>query len=94
MKQLISKGNFFYFEGLWVVLSEENLDWKVVQCLFRQWCCLMCVKNGKVVNIKFFVKDDIYKVDLLCMIEEFENQNEMCLVLNVGFGFIVKSWVK
>lgn len=28
------------------------------------------------------------------MIEEFENQNEMCLALNAGFGFIVKSWVK
>lgn len=93
-KQPISKGNFFYFEGLWAALSEENPDRKVVQRLLRQWCRLTCVKNGKVVNIKSLVKDDIHKVDLLRMIEEFENQNEMCLALNAGFGFIVKSWVK
>lgn len=80
--------------GLWAALSEENPDRKVVQRLLRQWCRLTCVKNGKVVNIKSLVKDDIHKVDLLRMIEEFENQNEMCLALNAGFGFIVKSWVK
>ena len=80
--------------GLWAALCEENPDRKVVQRLLRQWCRLTCVKNGKVVNIKTLVKDDIHKVDLLHMIEEFENQNEMCLALNAGFGFIVKSWVK
>ncbi|XP_062571871.1 uncharacterized protein LOC134233834 [Saccostrea cucullata] len=80
--------------GLWAALSEENPDRKLVQRLLRQWCRLTCVKNGKVVNVKSLVKDDIHKVDLLHMIEEYENPNEMCLALNAGFGFIVKSWVK
>lgn len=100
MKQSIIEGcrvmlNLICFiVGLWAALCEENPDRKVVQRLLRQWCRLTCVKNGKVVNIKSLVKDDIHKVDLLRMIEEFENQNEMCLALNAGFGFIVKSWVK
>ena len=62
--------------------------------LLKNWCRLTCVKNGKVVNIKCLVRDDIHKHDLLEMIEKFENPNEMALALSAGFGFIVKGWVQ
>ena len=44
--------------------------------------------------MKFLVKDDIHKVDLLQMLEKYENTNELALATTAGMGFIVRMWVK
>ncbi|KAK3096982.1 hypothetical protein FSP39_005355 [Pinctada imbricata] len=80
--------------GLWAALSEDVPDRKLVERLLKNWCRLTCVKNGKTVRVKSLVENDIQKVDLLHLLEKYENSNEMCLALNAGFGFIVKSWFK
>lgn len=83
-----------YKPGLWRALSVEEPDRKLVEKLLKNWCRLTCIKDGKVTSIKSLVKEDVRKIDLLHMIEEYENANEMALALNAGFGFIVKSWIK
>lgn len=44
--------------------------------------------------MKFLVKDDIHKVDLLQLLEKYENTNELALATTAGMGFIVRMWVK
>ena len=81
------------FKGLWRALSEPTPNRKLVERLLKNWCRLTCVKDGKVTSIKALVKDDVHKIDLLHMIEDYENANEMALALQAGFGFIVKTWM-
>ena len=87
-------GVFISFAGLWQALQGDNPDRKLVEHLLKNWCRVTTVKNGKVTSMKFVVKDDIHKVDLLQMLEKYENTNELALATTAGMGFIVRMWVK
>ena len=87
-------GVFTSFAGLWQALQGDNPDRKLVEHLLKNWCRVTTVKNGKVTSMKFVVKDDIHKVDLLQMLEKYENTNELALATTAGMGFIVRMWVK
>ena len=52
------------------------------------------VKGGKVTSMKFLVENDVHKLDLLKLLEKYENTNELSLATTAGMGFIVKMWVK
>lgn len=52
------------------------------------------VKNGKVVSMKSLVQNDIHKVDLVQLLEKYENTNELALATTAGMGFIVRMWIK
>lgn len=80
--------------GLWQALQGDNPDRKTVEHLLKNWCRVTTVKNGKVTSMKFLVKDDIHKVDLLQLLEKYENTNELALATTAGMGFIVRMWVK
>lgn len=80
--------------GLWQALQGDNPDRKQVEHLLKKWCRVTTVKNGEVTSMKFLVKDDIHKVDLLQLLEKYENTNELALATTAGMGFIVRMWVK
>lgn len=83
-----------YFAGLWCALNCENPDRKLVENLLKNWCRVTTVKQGKVTSMKFLVQNDIHKVDLLQLLEKYENTNELALATTAGMGFIVRMWVK
>ena len=85
---------FFFLLGLWQALQGDNPDRKQVETLLKNWCRVTTVKNGQVTSMKFLVKDDIHKVDLLQLLEKYENTNELALATTAGMGFIVRMWVK
>ncbi|XP_045216690.2 uncharacterized protein LOC123566547 isoform X1 [Mercenaria mercenaria] len=80
--------------GLWCALNCENPDRKLVETLLKNWCRVTTVKQGKVMSMKFLVENDIHKVDLLQLLEKYENTNELALATTAGMGFIVRMWVK
>lgn len=80
--------------GLWCALNCENPDRKLVENLLKNWCRVTTVKQGKVTSMKFLVQNDIHKVDLLQLLEKYENTNELALATTAGMGFIVRMWVK
>ena len=85
---------FWNFSGLWQALQGDSPDRKQVEHLLKNWCRVTTVKNGQVTSMKFLVKDDIHKVDLLQLLEKYENTNELALATTAGMGFIVRMWVK
>ena len=40
------------------------------------------------------VENDVKKIDLLQLLEKYENTNELALATTAGMGFIVRMWVK
>ena len=86
--------DFQSITGLWVALNCENPDRKVVENLLKNWCRVTTVKSGKVTSMKFLVENDVRKLDLLKVLEKYENTNELSLATTAGMGFIVRMWVK
>lgn len=80
--------------GLWCALNCEKPDRKLVETLLKNWCRVTTVKDGKVTSMKFLVENDVKKVDLLQLLEKYENTNELALATTAGMGFIVRMWVK
>lgn len=80
--------------GLWCALNCQNPDRALVESLLKKWCRVTTVKSGKVTSIKSLVSNDIHKVDLLQLLEKYENTNELALATTAGMGFIVKMWIK
>ncbi|XP_071118626.1 uncharacterized protein [Haliotis cracherodii] len=83
-----------YHPGLWVLLQEPQPDRKQVERLLLMWSRLTTVKNGKIVNMKTLIQDDVRKTDLLQLIEKYENSIELALAFVGGLGFIVRMWHK
>lgn len=83
-----------FHPGLWCALKCDIPDRKVVEKLLKNWCRVTTVKGGKVTSMKFLVQNDIHKVDLLRMLEKYENTNELALATTAGMGFIVRMWIK
>ncbi|XP_041367616.1 uncharacterized protein LOC121382159 isoform X2 [Gigantopelta aegis] len=78
--------------GLWVALRDEVPDRRLIERLLQSWCRLTTVKDGKVFNLKTMVQHDARKLDLLHMMDKYENTIELALAFLGGLGFIVRKW--
>ncbi|KAK6180359.1 hypothetical protein SNE40_012530 [Patella caerulea] len=78
--------------GLYRAVTAEKPDKKLIERLLRYWCRLTMVKNSKIINLKCIAHSKHHQLDLVYLLEKYENTIEFAMALLSGKVCVLKSW--
>ncbi|XP_041369600.1 uncharacterized protein LOC121383575 [Gigantopelta aegis] len=78
--------------GLWRALMADSPDKKLIERLLKSWCRVVVCKNKQIVNLKEVAHNRVGQLDIVCLMEKYENTNEFVLSLLAGTGRFISYW--
>ncbi|CAG5117737.1 unnamed protein product [Candidula unifasciata] len=72
-----------YHPGLWAAVKAKNPDPVLIERLLRYWCRTVKIVGNQTENLK---------LDLVCILEKYENTNEMALAMLSGKSKFINMW--
>ena len=67
-------------------------DKKLIERLLKSWCRVLVFKNQQIVNLKEMAHNRVGQLDIVCLMEKYENTNEFVLALLAGTGRFISYW--
>lgn len=80
--------------GLYRAVTAANPDVRLIERLLRSWCRVTVVKNKKVVDLKAVAQQNLHHINILRLLEKYENTNEMAMAFLASGAMLVRQWIK
>ncbi|GFN88632.1 ankyrin-1-like [Plakobranchus ocellatus] len=83
-----------FLPGLWAAVLSRQPDPVLVERLLRYWCRTAKMEGTEPRNLKCVMHMLNAPLDFVCIVEQYENTNEMALSMLSGKAFMVDHWKK
>ncbi|XP_071118452.1 putative ankyrin repeat protein RF_0381 [Haliotis cracherodii] len=78
--------------GLWAAVFAPNPDKRVIERLLKSWCRVTVFKNGKVTNMKCLAHAKAGQLDIVYLLEKYENTIEFALGVMAAVQRLCGMW--
>ncbi|GFS26785.1 ankyrin-1-like [Elysia marginata] len=81
-----------FLPGLWAAVLSRHPDLNLVERLLRYWCRTTKMEGREIHNLKCALHMTNAPLDFVCIVEKYENTNEMALTMLSGKSFTIDHW--
>lgn len=81
-----------FLPGLWVAVLSRQPDLNLVERLLRYWCRTTRMEGKEPQNLKCAMQMMNAPLDFVCIVEKYENTNEMALAMLSGKSCTIGHW--